>query len=58
MIFKRNSYQTEVKLYAKFCGYRTENYRDLEARFKGALMAARLSDIEGLCDSYNLETFP
>jgi hypothetical protein len=58
MIFKHNSCQAELKLYAKFCGYRTENYRDLEGRLKGALIAARLSNIESLCDSYNLETLP
>jgi hypothetical protein len=58
MIFKLNSYQAELKLCAKFCGYRTENYRDLDGRFKGALAAARLSDIESLCDSYNFETLP
>jgi hypothetical protein len=34
MIFKPKSYQTELKLSAEFCGYRTENYRVFEGRFK------------------------
>jgi hypothetical protein len=50
IIFEQNSYQAEVKLSAKFRGYLSENYRDLDSRFKGALTAARLSAIESLCD--------
>jgi hypothetical protein len=58
MIFEFHSCHGEFKLGAKFCGYRSENYRDFDSRFEGGLTAVRLSDIESLCDCYNFETLP